>query len=127
MQTNIRLQAVGLTTNTYHADDDHTTDDHVTDDHGTDDHATDDYAHRWLASATGVSVGSDGEMFFTVAGWALLGVAAVHYFVSRWSELKLLRKAGCISTHDYHTRLCVIEKEVMEAKVCSQVTTPILL
>lgn len=52
-----------------------------------------------------------------LSGWALFGFALANYFVSRWSELRLLRKAGCDSTHDYHTRLCVIEKEAMEARV----------
>lgn len=52
-----------------------------------------------------------------LSGWILLGIAIGNYFLSRWSEIRLLRKAGCNTTHDYHTRLCVIEKLFMEAKV----------
>lgn len=54
---------------------------------------------------------------FTTSGWILLGIAIGNYVMSRWSEIKLLRKAGCDTTDKYNIRLCVIEKQYMEAKV----------
>lgn len=56
---------------------------------------------------------------FIVAGWLMLAMAAGNYFVSRWVELRLLKKAGCEGTREYHTRLAVIEKQTLEAKVRS--------
>lgn len=91
------------------------TDDHAT----TDDHTdADDHRRRWLGgAAANDNDGSDGELLFIISGWVLFVVAVGYYFVTRWSEIRLLRKAGCDSTYDYHTRLCVIEKHTMEAKV----------
>lgn len=103
-------------TDSIYEDDDHATDDNVTDDHHTDDHAADDH-RRSLASSSSGNTGSDGELTFIAMGWAMLGVAIANYFISRWSEIRLLRKAGCNSTRDYDARLFVIEKEYMEAKV----------
>lgn len=89
----------------------------VDDDHDDDSHATDDH-RRWLgATAVDGNTGSDGELTFMLSGWVLLSVAVGNYFLSRWSEIRLLRKAGCTSTQDYHTRLCVIEKTMIETKV----------
>lgn len=54
---------------------------------------------------------------FIVSGWLMLVLAVGNYFMSRWVELRLLKKAGCQSTHDYAERLTVIEKQTLEAKV----------
>lgn len=87
------------------------------DDHHDDSHATDDH-RRWLGgTAVDGNTGSDGELAFMLSGWVLLSVAVGNYFLSRWSEIRLLRKAGCTSTQEYHTRLCVIEKTMIETKV----------
>lgn len=115
---------MGLTPISY--DDDHHTDDHYndyhhTDDHYDDDHATDDHHRRWLAgAAVNDNTGSDGELFFMISGWILFGLAVANFFISRWSEIRLLRKAGCNSTEDYHTRLLEIEKDTMEARVSAE-------
>lgn len=87
--------------------------------HPEDDYRDDEYIfHRWLAaSGASENTGSDGELSFMISGWILFALAVANYFISRWSEIRLLRKAGCHSSHDYHTRLCVIEKETMEARV----------
>ncbi|CAM9333729.1 unnamed protein product, partial [Ectocarpus sp. 12 AP-2014] len=113
-----------------HADDDHGT----TDDHGSssmsshDDHAATasrgyDHGGRWLAGDVGElasdacgNTGSDGETMFIVAGWLMLALAVFNYFMSRWVELRLLKKAGCEDTHEYHNQLAVIEKQTLEAK-----------
>ncbi|CAM9655265.1 unnamed protein product, partial [Ectocarpus sp. 6 AP-2014] len=113
-----------------HADDDHGT----TDDHGPsstsshDDHAATassgyDHGRRWLAGGMGEfasdaygNTGSDGETMFIVAGWLMLALAVFNYFMSRWVELRLLKKAGCEDTHEYHNQLAVIEKQTLEAK-----------
>lgn len=104
----------------YHDDDDHATDDHATGDHATTDH---DGHRRRLAGAGGdtsgeySNTGSDGETMFIVSGWLLLALAVGNYLMSRWVELRLLKKAGCEGTHEYAERLTVIEKQTMEAKV----------
>ena len=102
-----------------HADDDHATDDHAASDYASD-HASDDH-RRWLAGAGGsvlyTNTGSDGEATFILFGWIMLCTAIGNYIMSRWVEIRLLRKAGCNSTQDYQERLCVIEKHFMEAKV----------
>ncbi|CAM9475845.1 unnamed protein product, partial [Ectocarpus fasciculatus] len=113
-----------------HADDDHGT----MDGHGSsstsshDDHAATassgyDHGRRWLAGGTGEfasdaygNTGSDGETMFIVAGWLMLALAVFNYFMSRWVELRLLKKAGCEDTHEYHNQLAVIEKQTLEAK-----------
>ncbi|CAM9283188.1 unnamed protein product [Hapterophycus canaliculatus] len=100
----------------------------ATDDHSaTDDNASsahdDDHRRRWLAGV-GVdgaggsysNTGSDGEFMFIVAGWLMLALSVGNYFMSRWVELSLLKKAGCEGTREYHTRLAAIEKQTMEAK-----------
>lgn len=100
----------------YHADDD---------DHATDDHATtgDDGHRRQLAgggsdtSGAYSNTGSDGETVFIVSGWLLLVLAVGNYVMSRWVELRLLKKAGCEGTHEYAERLTAIEKQTLEAKV----------
>lgn len=99
-----------------HADDDHATIDHTTDDH--DDH----HRRRLAGGGTDMSdvysnTGSDGELMFIVAGWLMLVLAVGNYFMSRWVELRLLKKAGCGGTHEYSDRLTVIEKQTLEAKV----------
>ncbi|CAN0117906.1 unnamed protein product [Ectocarpus sp. 4 AP-2014] len=114
-----------------HADDDHGT----TDDYGSssmsshDDHAATasrgyDHGRRWLAGDMGEfasdaysgNTGSDGETMFIVAGWLMLALAMFNYFMSRWVKLRLLKKAGCEDTHEYHNQLAVMEKQTMEAK-----------
>lgn len=99
----------------YSADDDHATDDHAT--------ADDDGHHRRLAgggsdtSDTYDNTGSDGEMTFIVSGWLMLALAIANYIMSRWVELRLLKKAGCEGTREYAERLAVIEKQTLGAKV----------
>lgn len=98
---------------------------HATDDHATDDHAiTDDESHRRRLAGSGSdtsdaysNTGSDGEMMFIVSGWLMLALAVANYLMSRWVELRLLKKAGCDGTRDYAERLTVIEKQTLEAKV----------
>eukprot|EP00904_Undaria_pinnatifida_P009614 jgi/Undpi1/5783/HiC_scaffold_2.g01057.m1 len=113
-------QTIGLTPiDSGYADDDHATDDHATSDYDT--HASDDHRRRWLAGGGGggihyTNTGSDGEATFIMFGWMLLCTAIGNYIMSRWVEIRLLRKAGCNSTNDYQERLCVIEKHFMEAK-----------
>lgn len=117
-----------------HADDDHGT----TDDHGSsstsphDDHAATasrgyDHGRRWLAGDMGEvasdaygNTGSDGETMFIVSGWLMLALAVFNYFLSRWVALRLLKKAGCEDTHEYHNQLAVIEKQTLEAKVSTR-------
>lgn len=114
-------KTIGLTPiDSGYADDDHATDDHATSDYDT--HASDDHRRRWLAGGGGggihyTNTGSDGEATFIMFGWMLLCTAIGNYIMSRWVEIRLLRKAGCNSTNDYQERLCVIEKHFMEAKV----------
>lgn len=120
----------------YQADDDHATDDHATaaDDHassssGNDDHAAaaaDGHRRRWLGGGGGSddagletygNKGSDGEMMFILCGWLMLALAVGNYLMSRWVELRLLKKAGVEGTHDYSAHLTVIEKKTLEARV----------
>lgn len=111
----------------YHADDDHAaiTDDHATAATADDDHYDDDHhRRRWLggggdddAAYVYDNTGSDGEAMFIISGWLMLALAAGNYFMSRWVELRLLKKAGCEGTLGYCARLTVIEKQTLEAKV----------
>ena len=115
-----KQQAIGLTP----MDTDHADDDHATDDHGTSASDTSDVHHRrWLSGSASDALytneGSDGEATFILFGWVMLCTAIGNYIMSRWVEIRLLRKAGCNSTQDYQERLCVIEKHFMEAKVGS--------
>lgn len=101
-----------------HADDDHATDDHGTSDYPSDSsHASDDHRRFLAGDVLYTNEGSDGEATFILFGWVMLFTAIGNYVMSRWVEIRLLRKAGCNSTQDYQERLCVIEKHFMEAKV----------
>lgn len=112
----------------YHTGDDPaaTTDDRAT---ANDDHTTtaDDYhRRRWLGgggdddgSYVYSNTGSDGETMFILSGWLMLALSVGNYFMSRWVELRLLKKAGCEGTLGYCARLTVIEKQTLEAKVSS--------
>lgn len=104
----------------YHADDDHATDDHATDDHANT--GDDDHRRRLAGGGTDTpdvysNTGSDGELMFIVAGWLMLALAVGNCLMSRWVELRLLKKAGCKGTKEYAERLTVIEKQTLEAKV----------
>ncbi len=130
----------------YHADDDHAADDHAgaADDHASsssvhDDHlvaaaAADGQRRRWLAGGGGDdagletygNTGSDGEMMFILCGWLMLALAVGNYVMSRWVELRLLKKAGVGGTQDYSAHLTAIEKKTLEARVStgSRLVTP---
>mmetsp|Transcript_16330 Transcript_16330/g.27498 ORF Transcript_16330/g.27498 Transcript_16330/m.27498 type:complete len:239 (-) Transcript_16330:169-885(-) len=78
--------------------------------------------HRRLGGSSSSSAGEtcvvDGLATFTALGWLLLAAACAYYLAARWSEKRLVDRAGVASAEDYGPALRqMIDEARREAQV----------